>query len=162
MAKATNKPRSLHLKNKHLKGYNFTELCVACPVLKKFVFTNKFGTETIDFANAEGIKELNTALLLTYYNIKFWKFPDDNLCPPIPGRADYIFHLAELLGFDTAAHSKETLQRHVRILDLGCGANCIYPLLGKSLFGWSFIGSETDKMALESAETILEKMTFMV
>ena len=57
MAKATNKPQSLHLKNKHLKGYNFTELCVACPVLKKFVFTNKFGTETIDFANAEGIKE---------------------------------------------------------------------------------------------------------
>lgn len=29
----------------------------------------------------------------------------------------------------------------VRGFDIGTGANCIYPLLGASLLGWSFVGS---------------------
>ena len=29
----------------------------------------------------------------------------------------------------------------VRGFDIGSGANCIYPLLGASLLGWSFVGS---------------------
>jgi len=150
MAKATNKPQSLHLKNKHLKGYNFTELCVACPVLKKFVFTNKFGTETIDFANAEGIKELNTALLLTYYNIKFWKFPDDNLCPPIPGRVDYVHYLGDVLR-NSGISDKAT------ILDIGTGATCIYPLLGNAEYNWNFTGTDIDKKSLKTAQEIINK-----
>jgi len=43
------------------------------------------------------VKVLNTALLFKYYNIQSWNFPDDNLCPPISGRVDYIHHLADLL-----------------------------------------------------------------
>lgn len=29
----------------------------------------------------------------------------------------------------------------VRGFDIGTGANCIYPLLGASLLGWSVVGS---------------------
>jgi len=43
------------------------------------------------------VKVLNTALLFKYYNIQSWNFPDDNLCPPISGKVDYIHHLADLL-----------------------------------------------------------------
>ena len=37
-------------------------------------------------------------ILNHYYGIKYWEFPTENLCPPIPGRADYIHHMADLLG----------------------------------------------------------------
>jgi 23S rRNA (adenine1618-N6)-methyltransferase len=40
----------------------------------------------------------------------------------------------------------------VKGFDIGTGANCIYPLLGASLFGWSFVGSDFTVVALEWAE----------
>jgi len=140
----------LHPKNKHRKGYNFSELCEANPVLKKFVFVNNYGTETIDFANPKAVKAINTALLFKYYNLSFWNFPDDNLCPPIPGRVDYIHYLADLLN---ASGIKE----HAKILDIGTGANCIYPLLGNAVYNWQFVGTDIDKKSLDRAQNILKK-----
>lgn len=150
MAKAINKTQSFHLKNKHLQGYNFTELCAAYPNLKKFVFINNYGTETIDFANAEGVKELNTALLFTYYNIKFWNFPDDNLCPPIPGRVDYIHYLNDLL-------KSSGVSENISVLDIGTGATCIYPLLGNAEYSWNFTGTDIDEKSLKIAQEIINK-----
>ena len=145
-----NKKEQLHPKNKHQKGYDFTELCGAYPDLRAFVFVNKYGTETIDFANPKAVKAINTALLYKYYNIQFWDFPDDNLCPPIPGRVDYIHHLADLLHFSG-------INENVTIIDVGVGANCIYPLLGNSVYGWQFVGTDIDKKSLDRAEKILKK-----
>lgn len=150
MTKATNKQQSLHPKNKHIQGYNFPELCTAYPNLETFVFTNGYGTETIDFANAEAVKELNTALLFKHYNIKFWDFPDDNLCPPIPGRVDYMHYLADLL-------STSKINENATILDIGVGANCIYPLLGNAEYQWRFVGTDIDKKSIDRAEKILKK-----
>lgn len=149
MTKPKNTQNTLHLKNKHLNGYYFNELCVAYPNLKEYVFANKYGTETIDFANPKAVKAINTALLFKYYNISFWEFPDDNLCPPIPGRVDYIHYLADLL--------KASKIKNITILDIGIGANCIYPLLGNAVYGWNFIGTDIDKKSLENAQNILEK-----
>ena len=36
-------------------------------------------------------------------------------------------------------------------LDVGCGANCIYPLLGASMFGWKFVGTDITDIAVQSA-----------
>jgi len=143
------KPSELHPINKHNKGYNFAELCEAFPPLKAFVFVNAYGTETIDFANQKAVKSLNTALLFKDYKVKFWEFPDDNLCPPIPGRVDYIHYLADLL---TASGICE----NSKVLDIGTGANCIYPLLGNAVYGWQFTGTDIDSKSLEYAQTIVK------
>jgi 23S rRNA (adenine1618-N6)-methyltransferase len=43
------------------------------------------------------------------------------------------------------------------VLDVGVGANCVYPLIGQYEYGWKFIGSDVDPGAIESALTILNK-----
>jgi len=146
----TNKKTSeLHPNNKHNKGYDFTELYEAFPPLKAFSFVNAYRTETIDFANQKAVKSLNTALLFKYYNVKFWEFPDDNLCPPIPGRVDYIHYLADLL-------KSSGISENAKVLDIGTGANCIYPLLGNAEYGWQFTGTDIDQKSLEVADLIVK------
>ena len=144
------KPSELHPNNKHNKGYDFKELCEAFSPLKAFVFVNAYGTETIDFANQKAVKSLNTALLFKDYKVKFWEFPDDNLCPPIPGRVDYIHYLADLL-------KASGISENAKVLDLGTGANCIYPLLGNAEYGWQFTGTDIDSKSLGFAELIVKK-----
>lgn len=118
-----------------------------------FVFENKYQTRTIDFANPEAVKALNTALLFKDYNIGFWEFPDTNLCPPIPGRVDYIHHVADLLK------SLKT-NTSIHVLDIGTGASCIYPILGQAEYNWNFIATDSDKNSLEVAQKIINKNDF--
>jgi 23S rRNA (adenine1618-N6)-methyltransferase len=139
----------LHKNNKHQKGYDFKVLTQSVPELKPFVFENEYGTQTIDFANPKTVKLLNKALLKTYYSIDYWEFPDKNLCPPIPGRVDYIHHLADLL--------KSSKLKNSRALEVGTGATCIYPLLGYSEYKWDFIASDIDTNVLKNAQTIIDK-----
>jgi 23S rRNA (adenine1618-N6)-methyltransferase len=140
----------LHPKNAHQNGYQFSVLIAAYPALKEFVFVNKFNTETINFADPKAVKALNTALLFKYYNISFWDFPDDNLCPPIPGRVDYIHHLADLL-------KASNITENINIIDVGVGANCIYPLLGNAVYNWHFLATDIDKKSIDRAEKIVKK-----
>jgi 23S rRNA (adenine1618-N6)-methyltransferase len=140
----------LHSNNIHKDDYIFTDLCEVYKDLKEYVYVNQYGTETIDFANPKAVKAINTALLFKYYNISFWDFPDDNLCPPIPGRVDYIHYLADLLK-DSSIHN------NVSVLDIGTGANCIYPLLGNAVYKWNFVGTDIDKKSIDRAEKILKK-----
>jgi len=146
------KPSKLkfHPKNKHQGGYDFSKLCKAYPSLSEFVFENQYQTKTVDFSNPNAVKALNTALLFLHYKIKYWDFPDDNLCPPIPGRVDYIHHLADLL-------KSSSIDRSPRILDIGTGASCIYPLLGNAEYNWQFVGTDIDKKTLENAQLIIDK-----
>ncbi|MDP3313799.1 23S rRNA (adenine(1618)-N(6))-methyltransferase RlmF [Lutibacter sp.] len=150
MGNKSNNGQQLHPKNIHQNGYHFTELIEVYPLLKEFVFVNKYTTETINFADPKAVKALNTALLFKYYNISFWDFPDDNLCPPIPGRVDYIHYLADLLA-------NSGITKNISVLDIGTGANCIYPLLGNAVYGWSFIATDIDKKSLDRAEKIIKK-----
>jgi len=142
--------KNLHPRNIHKEGYHFSELIEIYPELKEFVFVNKYETETIDFANPDAVKKMNRALLMKHYNIQFWDFPDDNLCPPIPGRVDYIHHLADLLKVSNI-YEKAT------IIDVGVGANCIYPLLGNAVYNWKFLATDIDKKSIDRAEKIVKK-----
>jgi 23S rRNA (adenine1618-N6)-methyltransferase len=148
--KNKNNNSQLHPENVHQNGYHFPELIEAYPTLKEFVFVNKYGTETINFADPKAVKALNTALLFKHYNIQFWDFPDDNLCPPIPGRVDYIHHLADLL-------KNSNITKDVKIIDVGVGANCIYPLLGNAVYNWQFLATDIDKKSIDRAEKIVKK-----
>ncbi|OBQ52832.1 23S rRNA (adenine(1618)-N(6))-methyltransferase RlmF [Tamlana sp. s12] len=140
----------MHPKNKHKSGYDLEALILVYPELKIYVFENKYNTQTIDFANPKAVKALNTALLFQYYNIKFWEFPDTNLCPPIPGRVDYIHHIA---GFLEASG----INSHIKVLDIGTGASCIYPILGQAEYGWTFVGTDIDDKSLAYAQKIIDK-----
>jgi 23S rRNA (adenine1618-N6)-methyltransferase len=150
MKVTTKKSENLHPKNVHQKGYQFEELNEVYPALKQFVFVNNYGTQTINFANSNAVKALNTALLFKYYNITFWDFPDDNLCPPIPGRVDYIHYLNDLL-------TTSGISEKATVIDVGVGANCIYPILGNAVYGWNFLGTDIDKKSIDRAEKIIKK-----
>ena len=140
------KEKGLHPKNKFNKGYDFDALIVENPLLKEFVLENKFGSISIDFSNPNAVKELNKALLFSYDKLNLWNFSDENLCPPIPGRLDYILHLSDLLSEE----------KDIKILDIGTGATCIYPLLGVAEFNWNFIATDIDLDSLDSAQDIID------
>ncbi|TMM28819.1 23S rRNA (adenine(1618)-N(6))-methyltransferase RlmF [Polaribacter aestuariivivens] len=139
------KDKGLHPKNKFNKGYDFNDLIKVNPSLKEFVSENKYGTTTIDFSNPKAVKELNKGLLFSYDKIAVWDFPDENLCPPIPGRLDYIHHLADVLAEE----------KNIKILDIGTGATCIYPLLGVAAYNWNFVATDIDLDSLDTAQDII-------
>lgn len=147
----------LHPRNKHRGRYNFDELIKCSPELSSFVSLNKFNDKSIDFSNPEAVKALNSALLKHFYGITFWDIPKGYLCPPIPGRADYIHYIADLLA--ESNKGKTPGGKQVKCLDIGAGANCIYPILGCKEYGWSFVGSEIDPIAVESANQIIQLNT---
>jgi 23S rRNA (adenine1618-N6)-methyltransferase len=142
----------LHPRNKHRERYDFKLLTATCPDLAQFVKLNLYKDESIDFADPEAVKMLNRALLKHYYNVDSWDIPQDYLCPPIPGRADYIHHIADLLAAKN--FGKIPVGEKIKVLDIGVGANCVYPLIGIAEYGWSFIGADIDQVALDSAAAI--------
>lgn len=143
----------LHPRNKHRSRYDFKQLTASYKELKRFVFKNDYDEESIDFADQKAVKALNKALLKHFYNIQNWDIPKDYLCPPIPGRADYIHYVADLLSLSNAG--KIPKGNNVKVLDVGVGANCIYPIIGHQEYGWRFVGSDIDPMSIESANRIV-------
>jgi len=112
---------------------------------------------TIKFADPNAVRALNTALLVADYNIKpnyADILPGNALIPPVPGRADYIHHVADLLGQE---HGNIPERSSVRGLDIGTGASVIYPLIATSAYGWSMIASEINPPSLQSARRIIEE-----
>ena len=155
--KRTKQPekKNLHPRNQHRLGYDFDSLIQILPELKNFVGINEHQIQTLDFSNPDAVKALNKALLLAYYDIQFWEIPSTFLCPPIPGRVDYIHYLADLLAQSNngVIPKGETVQG----LDIGVGANCIYPILGNAVYGWSFVGTDIDEKAIQNCKKIIEK-----
>ncbi|MBB6500240.1 23S rRNA (adenine(1618)-N(6))-methyltransferase RlmF [Pedobacter cryoconitis] len=142
----------LHPRNLHRSRYDFPQLINSCPQLETFVFLNPYGDLSIDFSDPLAVKTLNKALLIHFYGLKDWDIPEGYLCPPIPGRADYIHYLADLL----ASVNEEVIPEghSVKVLDIGVGANCVYPIIGHQIYGWAFVGSDVDKRAISSATNI--------
>jgi len=138
----------MHANNLHQGRYDFARLIAQLPELAEFAAPNPWGELSIDFADANAVRALNKALLQTEYGISHWDLPAGYLCPPVPGRADYLHGLAALLAQDKAA----LVTSNVRVLDVGVGANCIYPLIGQAMFGWQFVGSDVDAKALAIAQ----------
>ncbi|NWD78517.1 23S rRNA (adenine(1618)-N(6))-methyltransferase RlmF [Pseudomonas gingeri] len=145
---------SLHPRNRHQGRYDFPQLIKSSPELGKFVVLNPYGKESIDFADPAAVRVFNRALLKSFYGIAHWDIPADFLCPPVPGRADYVHFLADLLADGNAGVIPRGAA--VRVLDIGVGANCIYPLIGHSDYRWQFLGSDIDKTALAAAKAIVQ------
>src|SRR6218665_3527297 len=144
----------LHPRNKHRGRYDFKALTASLPELASFVKLNEYDDESVDFFDPEAVKMLNKALLKHFYNINNWDIPENYLCPPIPGRADYIYHIDELLG--SCNNGKIPTGSKVVCLDIGVGANCIYPIIGHKEYGWAFIGTDIDAVWLKTSRQIVE------
>ncbi len=144
----------MHKNNRHTQGYNFTALVKAHPDLLKFIIKNKYNNQdTINFADPLAVKALNSSLLKSEYRVNFWNIPDGYLCPAIPGRADYIHHLHDLLG-----ETPKTLlpnKTPINVLDIGTGASCIYPILGQREYNWHFVASDVDPVSIKVAKQII-------
>lgn len=144
----------LHPRNQHSRGYDFELLVAQTPELDAFTIRSPVGQTTIDFQDGQAVRMLNRALLKTHYDIDFWDIPAGYLCPPIPGRVDYIHYLADLL----AGSNNQEIPRghHIKALDIGTGASLVYPLTGQSEYGWHFTGVDIDAGAIKSAKQICE------
>jgi 23S rRNA (adenine1618-N6)-methyltransferase len=162
---AINKSQILHARNRHTQGYDFKVLCDIYPALTEYVVENHYlkttdkaeyvssDALTIDFSNALAVKYLNAALLKQYYQINLWDIPKGYLCPPIPGRVDYIHYLADLLKTTNANELPRS--KNITVLDVGMGASCIYPILGKQVYQWRFVASDVDPISINNAEAII-------
>ena len=153
--KPDNTKAALHPRNQHRTRYDFDVLMQASPVLATYVKPNKYGDASIDFSNSQAVKALNQALLKQFYNVTVWDIPKDYLCPPIPGRADYCHYLADMLADNNAGVILQG--ESVRVLDIGMGANVIYPLIGQHEYGWQFVGVDIDANAIKNAQQIVNE-----
>lgn len=136
---------TVHHKNPFIEEYDFDTLVRHHEELGEHVFVNTYGNKSIRFGDRNAVKALNAALLKYHYGIK-WDIPENYLCPPVPGRLDYLLHIADLLP-----------AKDIHILDIGTGANLIYPILASCHFNWKCTTSEVDPVALKNAREIITK-----
>ncbi|MFT6908905.1 MAG: 23S rRNA (adenine1618-N6)-methyltransferase [Oleiphilaceae bacterium] len=149
--------KGLHPNNLHNHGYDFPVLIKSHQALNAYVTTNKYGCVSIDFSDPIAVKALNCALLKHHYGIVEWDIPQGFLCPPIPGRVDYIHYVAELLK---VSHSDQKIafnHSSLKLLDIGTGANGIYSLLACQSYGWECTASDIDPLSLDNVASIIAK-----
>lgn len=146
MAKAK-KISTFHPDNPHQGHYDFDELVRTRPALKKFMSMNPRGQQTINFFEPEAVRLLNQALLQVQHGIEHWDVPPGHLIPPVPGRADYIFYLSDVI--------QKNYSGQIKCLDIGVGANAIYSLLGAKAKHWKMIGSDISTDSLQHARQII-------
>jgi len=150
--KSKSDTKNFHPRNLHNQRYDFNELIQSLPELEQYVKENKYNDLSIDFSNPEAVLFLNKAILKHYYEID-WDIPKKYLCPPIPGRVDYIHYIADILS--ESNNNVIPKGKSVKGLDVGVGANCIYPLVGHKIYGWQFIGSDIEEVSINSAKNII-------
>ncbi len=145
--------KGLHPRNPHRFGYDFKQLIQSCPELAPYVKINRYGNESVNYDDPAAVKMLNRALLKHFYGVQYWDIPENYLCPPIPGRADYIHYVADLLS----SCNKGIIPKgkSISVIDIGVGANCIYPLIGTHEYGWHFTGTDIDPVSIASAKKIV-------
>ena len=144
---------NLHPRNKNREPYDINALIKINPELADFIKPNKYGADSIDFSNVSAVRILNKSILDYYYKIGYCEFPTENLSPPIPGRADYIHYMADLLCENN--FGVIPLGDKITCLDIGVGASCIYPIIGVAEYNWKFIGSDIDSKSIASANNIV-------
>ncbi|TJZ54873.1 23S rRNA (adenine(1618)-N(6))-methyltransferase RlmF [Sphingobacterium olei] len=155
-AKSTPK---LHARNKHQSGYDLKKLSSRYAGLKQHIFINDFGKETIEFSDPKAVFELNKSILLTDYKLKHWEIAKNSLCPAIPGRADYVHYMADLLASENNGELPKGPK--INILDIGTGSSLIYPLIGAQEYEWKFVGTEIDRTSIHHAEININKNVWL-
>ena len=148
-------------KNKNNIFYNdfkpdFLTLIKEFPELKKYILKQNEDNEEefqFDWSNNELSLLMDKSILNYYFNIKYYYIPKGFLIPPIPSRINYI----NLINSIIAKLIKDIDIKNIIGIDIGTGANIIYPILGYSIYKWKFICTEINKEAYNNAKLILQK-----
>ncbi|XP_078440677.1 uncharacterized protein LOC144710716 [Wolffia australiana] len=144
-------PPTTHPRNRYSeKPPDFGILASLYPSFRPFVFETRSGRSTIDWTDFNATRELSRVLLQHDHGVQWW-IPDGQLCPTVPNRSNYIHWIDDLLSSGLIPKNSNDPEARIRGFDIGTGANCIYPLLGASLLGWSFVASNVTEAALEWA-----------
>ncbi len=137
----------MHQNNPNKDGYDMNALVNILPELKPFILKSKSNRLTIDFSDSKAVKALNRAILKKDYGVEFWDIPDGYLCPGIPGRADYLYHLADVIEVPEG--------RNISALDIGTGANLVYPLVASHALKWNVVATDVEAHSVNSAKEIV-------
>ena len=134
---------------------DFLILIKEFPDLKKYIIKqNEENKEEIyfDWSNNDLSLLMTKSILNYYFNIKYYYIPKGFLIPPIPSRLNYLNLINSLLTEEVNIKYKD-----ITGIDIGTGANIIYPILGNSLYKWKFICSEINEESFNNAKLIIEK-----
>eukprot|EP00201_Polytomella_parva_P004907 CAMPEP_0175079366 /NCGR_PEP_ID=MMETSP0052_2-20121109/24775_1 /TAXON_ID=51329 ORGANISM="Polytomella parva, Strain SAG 63-3" /NCGR_SAMPLE_ID=MMETSP0052_2 /ASSEMBLY_ACC=CAM_ASM_000194 /LENGTH=651 /DNA_ID=CAMNT_0016349673 /DNA_START=86 /DNA_END=2041 /DNA_ORIENTATION=- len=136
------------------KPPDFLQLANDEPILKPFVTdVSAGGRVRFPYTSWEATRALTAALLSRDFGVQ-WSLPHGYLIPPVPNRLNYILWISDLLylsGLDPSSGSE------IHGLDIGCGANLIYCLLGAAAYGWRMTGLDIDQAAITWASTVVQK-----
>ena len=135
---------------------DFLTLIKEFPELKKYILKQNEDNEEefqFDWSNNELSLLMDKSILNYYFNIKYYYIPKGFLIPPIPSRINYI----NLINSIIAKLIKDIDIKNIIGIDIGTGANIIYPILGYSIYKWKFICTEINKEAYNNAKLILQK-----
>ncbi|XP_075511289.1 uncharacterized protein LOC142547093 isoform X1 [Primulina tabacum] len=147
--KSGGETRGSHPRNKYSDNPpDFCSLASLYPSFQPYVFYSREGKPKIDWTDFNATRELTRVLLLHDHGLDWW-IPDGQLCPTVPNRSNYIHWIEDLLASNLVSGTR--VDGRVNGFDIGTGANCIYPLLGASLLGWKFVGSDVTDVAIEWA-----------
>ena len=135
---------------------DFLTLIKEFPELKKYILKQNEDNEgefQFDWSNNELSLLMDKSILNYYFNIKYYDIPKGFLIPPIPSRINYI----NLINSIITKLIKDIDIKNIIGIDIGTGANIIYPILGYSIYKWKFICTEINKEAYNNAKLILQK-----
>ncbi|AAW42333.1 conserved hypothetical protein [Cryptococcus deneoformans JEC21] len=143
----------MHQNNPYLKQKpDFARLASRYPKFAPFVSVSEDGYTSINFQDPTALRELTKCLLKEDWNLDV-DLREDRLCPTIPNRLDYIYHVLDL-----EPHLPSSSLRPLRILDIGTGATAIYPILLARLRPDSrIVATEIDESSYNHAKATLEK-----
>ncbi|XP_055595234.1 U6 small nuclear RNA (adenine-(43)-N(6))-methyltransferase [Uranotaenia lowii] len=128
----------MHPRNIYRQKPDYLKLVTKFPELKEFTSVDLNGRLTLDFKNRNALQMLTRCLLKQDFSLEI-DLPPDKLVPTLPLRLNYIHWLEDLeLAFGWNDRPE------TRVLDIGCGASCIYALLGvmNSKKRWKMVGLE--------------------
>ena len=117
-------PPRLHPRNRHAGRYDFDALTAAYPTLTRFVRPNPYGERSIDFADPKAVKAFNRALLQCHYGIADWDIPRLPVSL-FPGEA--ITSTGWRICWMQSNAGTLAARGDVHVLDIGTGANLVYP-----------------------------------
>jgi 23S rRNA (adenine1618-N6)-methyltransferase len=138
----------MHPENKYYNNKpNFKLLAKKHPEFSKFVYKNKFNSYSINWKNKDAVKELCKTLLKEDFKIEYWDIPDGYLIPTITSRLNYLYWIKDLLQDSKRFDG----------IDIGTGANLIYPLLGNKIFKSKFVATDINEDSLKIAKEIITR-----
>ncbi|GLC59921.1 hypothetical protein PLESTB_001554300 [Pleodorina starrii] len=129
--------------------------------LRPYVRTDSAGRAHLDTTSWEATRALTCCLLRHDFGLRWW-LPEGQLVPPVPNRANYIHWIHDLLHLSAPQQQPQLQQQQegvtsvVRGLDIGCGANFIYCLLGAVLYGWNMVGVDVTQVAVRCCQKLIE------